>query len=191
MRLFEKIRTQIQVDDATWTRYTNHFRRTEVPAKTILLREGDISGRLFLIEKGCVRAWFDNDGNDVTFQFFFENQTVASMESFRKKIPSVVTIETLEPSVLWVIEKKDMEKIIHEISEIPDVREKFIQAIFERTFDYMKQYLSFIKDTPQQRYLNLIKDKPLIVKRVPQRYIASYLGISPVHLSRIRNKIGR
>ena len=67
----------------------------------------------------------------------------------------------------------------------------FINGIFERTFDYMKHFISSIKDTPQQRYLNLLKEKPEIVKRVPQHYIASYLGVTTVHLSRIKGKLTR
>ncbi len=82
-------------------------------------------------------------------------------------------------------------KIIAEISEMPAIREKFIDAIFERTFDYMKHFFSFIKDTPRQRYLNLIMDKPQVVQRVPQHYIASYLGVSTVHLSRIKSKLAK
>jgi hypothetical protein len=55
----------------------------------------------------------------------------------------------------------------------------------------MKHFFSFIKDTPAQRYINLIKDKPHVVKRTPQHYTASYLGISTVHLSRIKNKLAK
>lgn len=141
--------------------------------------------------KGCIRAWFNNDGKDVTFQFFFENNTVASVESFRKKILSPVTIETIEQTVLWYIHKKDIDRIIAEITEEPVLRNKFIDAIFERTLDYMKHFFSFIKDTSAQRYINLIKDKPHVVNRIPQHYIASYLGISTVHLSRIKNKLAK
>ena len=61
--------------------------------------------------------------------------------------------------------------------------------MFERTFHYMQHFLSFIRDTPQERYLNLLNQKPHIIQRVPQHYIASYLGISTVHLSRIKKKI--
>jgi CRP-like cAMP-binding protein len=102
-----------------------------------------------------------------------------------------VTIETIEPSVLWWIHKKDIDKIVAETIKIPEWRDKFIDAIFERTFDYMKHFFSFIKDTPSQRYLNLIEEKPQIVQRIPQHYIASYLGISTVHLSRIKNNLAK
>lgn len=189
--MFDQFRNKFPFDDEKWANYTNCFTRIEVPAKTILLKEGEISKKVFLVEKGCIRAWFNNDGKDVTFQFFFENSTVASIESFRKKIASLVTIETIEPSILWYINKKDMEKILAAITEIADPGNRFIDAIFERTFDYMKHFFSFIKDTPLQRYENLLKDKPQIVQRVPQHYIASYLGISTVHLSRIKSKLAK
>ena len=78
-------RNKFPLDDEKWFNYINWFKRIQVPAKTVLLNEGDIAKKVFLIEKGCIRAWFNNDGKDVTFQFFFENNTVASIESFRKK----------------------------------------------------------------------------------------------------------
>jgi len=156
-----------------------------------LLKEGDISKKAFLVEKGCIRVWFNNNGKDISFQFFFENSVVASVESFRKNISSPVTIETIEPSVIWWIHKKDTERIIEDVKAIPELRDKFIDAIFERTYDYMRHFFSSIRDTPQQRYLNLIKERPEVIRRVPQHYIASYLGITTVHLSRIKGRLAR
>jgi CRP-like cAMP-binding protein len=187
--MFTHLKNKFPLNEAHWQQYADCFKRMEVPARTVLLAEGEISKKMFLIEKGCVRVWFNNNGKDVTFQFFFENSTVASIESFRKKLPSTVVIETIEPAVIWWIHKKDVDQIIAEITEIPALRHQFIDVLFERTFDYMKHFFSFIKDTPTQRYLNLIAEKPQIVLRVPQHYIASYLGISTVHLSRIKNKL--
>jgi len=187
--MFEQYRNKFPLDDAKWVEYTNCFKRMEVPTKTVLIHEGDISNKTFLIEKGCIRAFFNNAGKDVTLQFFFENNIVASIESFRKQLPSLAAIETIEPSILWVIQKKDFDRIIHEITEIPLLRDKVIDTIFERTYVYMKHHFSFINDTPQQRYLNLIKDMPQVIQRIPQHYIASYLGVSTVHLSRIKSKI--
>lgn len=190
-QIIDQLRNQFPPDNDKRDAYAACFKRIEVPAKTILLNEGDVSKKGFYIEKGCIRVWFNHDGKDITSQFFFENDTVASIESFRKGFPSLVNIETIEPCVLWYIRKEDADEIIAEISEIPELRELLIDAVFERTFDYMKYFFSFIKDTPTERYINLIKDRPEIVKRVPQHYIASYLGISSVHLSRIKSKLAR
>lgn len=187
--MFNQFRNKFSITDEKWNEYTSYFNRIEVPSKTVLIEEGEVSKKLFIIEKGCIRVWFNNNGKDLTSQFFFENQSVASIESFIKKFPSPVVVETIEPSVLWWIHKKDLDVIIEEIKEIPELRDKLIDMLFQRTFDYMKHFFSFIKDSPAQRYLSLIEEKPQIVQRVPQHYIASYLGVSTVHLSRIKSKL--
>jgi CRP-like cAMP-binding protein len=187
--MFHQFRNKFPLTDEKWLEYTGYFNRIEVASKTTLLEEGEISKKLFIIEKGCVRVWFNNNGKDLTTQFFFENQSVASIESFMKKLPSPIVIETIEPSVLWWIHKNDLDKIMEEIKEIPKLRDRLIDMLFNRTFDYMKYFVSFIKDSPTQRYLNLIEERPQIIQRVPQHYIASYLGVTTVHLSRIKSKL--
>lgn len=187
--MFHQFRNKFPINDEKWNEYTSYFNRIEVPSKTVLIEEGEVSKKLFIIEKGCIRVWFNNNGKDLTSQFFFENQSVASIESFMKKFPSPVVVETIEPSVLWWIHKKDLDKILKEIKEIPEIRDQLFDMLFQRTFDYMKHFFSFIKDSPAQRYLNLIEEKPQIIQRVPQHYIASYLGVSTVHLSRIKSKL--
>jgi CRP-like cAMP-binding protein len=191
LTFFEKFKGNFPVTPEQWDDYTSRFERIQVPAKTVLLREGDVSRKAFLIEKGCLRVWFNNNGEDMTFQFFFENNTVSSIESFKKSTPSLFSIKTIEPCTLWWIDKADVERLLEEVNEIKAVRNQIMEAMFERTVHYMQHFLSFIRDTPQQRYLNLLTHQPHIVQRVPQHYIASFLGISRVHLSRIKNKLAR
>nr|WP_315033231.1 Crp/Fnr family transcriptional regulator [uncultured Chryseobacterium sp.] len=187
--MFENIKNKFPFPKEKWRKLTRCFERMEVPAKTLLLQEGEVSYSAFYIEKGVVRAWYNNDGKDVTFQFFLENTMFSSLESFRKGLPSMVSFETIEPCVLYKIRKPDVEAFLEEVYEKPELRTLFMDALFERVFDYMKHFFSFIKDTPQQRYIQLAQQKPEIIKRVPQHYIASYLGITTVHLSRIKSKI--
>lgn len=187
--MFKSIKSKLQLDNEKWDHYIDYFHRIEMPSKTILLEEGSISKKMYIIEKGCIRVWINNNGKDITTQFFLENEMVGSIESFRKNIPSPTNIETLESSVLWWIHKEDLDKIIEEIKEEPKLRDLFIDKIFERTFDYMKYFISTIKYSPLERYLQLLEERPEIIRRIPQHYIASYLGISSVHLSRIKNQI--
>ncbi|MDQ8013284.1 MAG: Crp/Fnr family transcriptional regulator [Flavobacterium nitrogenifigens] len=187
--MFSQFRNKFPLTDKKWNEYISYFNRIEVPTKTTLLEEGEVSKKLYIIEKGCIRVWFNNNGQDLTTQFFFENESVASIESFMKKLPSPTNIETIEPSVLWWIHKNDLDKILEEIKEIPELRDSLINKLFERTFDYMKYFVSFIKDSPVERYSNLIKERPQIILRVPQHYIASYLGITTVHLSRLKSRL--
>ena len=187
--MFEHIKKRFPFPKEKWRKFLGSFERMEVPAKTLLLKEDEVSYNAYYIEKGMVRAWYNNDGKDVTFQFFLENTMFSSLESFKKGLPSMVSFETIEPCILNKINKPDVEAFLEEVYENPELRNLFMDALFERVFDYMKHFFSFIKDTPQQRYLNLVKQKPEIIKRVPQHYIASYLGITTVHLSRIKSKI--
>jgi CRP-like cAMP-binding protein len=83
--------------NAEWEKFRHFFKCEEIPARTILLKEGQISERMFYIEKGCIRLSFNKDGKDITFQFFFEGEGVSSAESFRHDEPSLFSIETIEP----------------------------------------------------------------------------------------------
>src|SRR5476649_1470611 len=96
------------------SQYSHLLEEVEIPAKTILLHEGDVSKYGCFIKKGCLRLWFNNKGKDVTFQFFFENEGVSSIESFRSGEPSLFTIESIEPSTILKITKKNFEKIFME-----------------------------------------------------------------------------
>jgi len=174
-----------------WDKYLKFQKRIDVPAKTVLLEEGKISGHYLFVEKGCIRAAFNNNGNDKTVQFFFENEGLTSFESFLKNTPSLFTLETIEPSIIYLLPKIHVNNLMDELSREPGFLNMFLEISAERQLHYMHEFVSFIRDTPEQRYRNLLKERPHIVKRVPQHYIASYLGITRVHLSRIKSALAR
>ncbi|TKG93790.1 Crp/Fnr family transcriptional regulator [Puteibacter caeruleilacunae] len=175
----------LSINNKLFREFKDLFVQHHVPSKVLLLREGQISNKLYLIEEGCVRLWFNNNGKDVTFQFFFEGEGVSSIESFRLNQPSLFNIETIEPSVIWELSKANFLKIQDKSSRM---RAQLEEITFQRLITYQKLFLSRIKENPQERYEQLLLHNPEIIKRVPQHYIASYLGISPVSLSRIRNR---
>ncbi len=168
-----------------WGRLHHLSKRLELPKKTILLSEGEISKKLYFIEKGCIRMFFTSNGKDISFQFFMEGQFVSSIESFRANEPSLFAIECLEPSIVHSISKDDFNRTLH---EHPEVRNQMEEIIFQRLLFYQKLFLSRIKDNPEKRYLDLLENNPDMLLRIPQHYIASFLGITPVSLSRIRNR---
>ncbi|HTF30133.1 MAG TPA: Crp/Fnr family transcriptional regulator [Flavitalea sp.] len=168
-----------------WDKFKHLFNRQEIPAKTILLKEGVVSKKAYYIEQGCLRAWFNNNGRDITFQFFFEGEGVSSVESFMTKQPSLFTIESIEPCIIHSISKNDFSTII---DTSPIIKQQFEEQILQRLIFYQKLFLSRIKDNPEKRYLELMTNNPKILQRVPQHYISSFLGITSVSLSRIRNR---
>lgn len=173
--------------NSNWRALQQSMPEIVVPAKTLLLREGEVSRQAYQILQGCVRLWFNDNGRDITFQFFFEGQAVSSIESFRTGRPSLFNMETVETCTLRTITRSDFDKMMEE----PGFKALIETSIYERLEHYLALFLSRIRDTPQQRYLDLVKNHPEIIRRVPQHYIASYLGITPVSLSRIRNKTGK
>jgi len=176
---------QGNVQSINWEIFSSYFKQIEVPARTILLHEGRVSKTMYFIQKGCLRTWVNNDGKEITTQFFFENDSVSSIESFRTNQPSLYSIESLEPCVLQTISQKDFKTILE---NAPGAKAVFEEHLFKRLLQGQKLFYSYLKNTPQQRYGELIENYPRIVQRVPQHYIASYLGITSVSLSRIRNR---
>lgn len=166
-------------------------KRQEIPAKTILLDEGKVSQNYIFIEKGCVRAFFNNNGSEKTVQFFFEDEGLTSFDSFVNNVPSQFTIETIEPSVIYLLPKPYVIQLMNELSQEPDFAQMILQMSAQRQTHYINEFVSFIRDTPEQRYQNLLTERSHIIQRVPQHYIASYLGISTVHLSRIKSKLAK
>lgn len=156
-----------------------------IPSKTILLEEGKIADRLYLIRKGCLRLFFYNEGKDITFQFFFEGDFVASFDSLYRRKPSLFSLESIEPTEVSTIKRDDF---YHLIEQTPSLKQIYEEKLIDRFHVYQQLFLSRIKNTPQQRYEELLKEYPDIIQRVPQHYMASYLGITPVSLSRIRKR---
>ncbi|SDS90642.1 cAMP-binding domain of CRP or a regulatory subunit of cAMP-dependent protein kinases [Mucilaginibacter mallensis] len=156
-----------------------------IDAKTQLLKEGDTAQKMFFIKKGSLRVWFNNNGTDVTAQFFFEGDAATSLDSFINNEPSLFTIEAMEPCEIAVFNKSDFDRLLANDQAFKDW---FYQTAIQKLLSHSKRLLSFIKNKPMERYQELIAQHPAIFQRVPQRYIASYLGITPVSLSRIRNR---
>ncbi|MBN1533778.1 MAG: Crp/Fnr family transcriptional regulator [Spirochaetes bacterium] len=160
-----------------------------VPAGTALLRAGEVATRLYTVVEGCLRFYYiKENGAEITSQFFLEHGMVSSFESARTGLPSDSCIEAIEDSVIAWITMRHLSGII---ARSAPVKEYFERLIMTRLIYYMRHHASYIRDNPETRYRNLACEHPEIVARVPQQYIASYLGVTPVSLSRIKNRLKR
>ncbi len=161
------------------------FNKRNIPAKTVLLEEGNVSQNIYYIVKGAIRLFFYKDGKDITFQFFLDGSFVASFDSFFEETPSLFYMETIEDCEVVKFDKSDFLDFLGADLSAHKWLENFMAWRFHV---YQQLFLSRIKNTPKERYEELRKNNPEIVNRIPQHYIASYLGITPVSLSRIRNR---
>lgn len=180
------IRQEFPALAAHWAQIKPKFQKRQVPAQTTLLNEGEIATQLYLVIQGSLRMWHNTPEREVTLQFFFENQPVTSFESFYLDQPSDSTIATLENSTLLVLSKKDFTAFCQ---AYPDVEVNLNQWLCQRFITYRRRIYAQLQTTATGRYQALIADNPEILTRIPLHEIASYLGITPVSLSRIRAQL--
>ena len=159
----------------------------QVEARQPLLRAGEVAQRLYLIEQGSARLYvIDAEGRETSTQFFFEGDVVSSLESLLSGRPSTLHIATMEPCHLRVVEASD---VISRAQNDADLQAELQALTLHRLVHYINLYTSSIADSPTQRYLRLRETHPTHLERIPLQILAAYLGVSAVHLSRIRRKL--
>jgi CRP-like cAMP-binding protein len=154
---------------------------------TILLRQGDVPTKCYFVLKGCVRQYFiDELGKEITSNFYTEEQAIASFNHHKQDKSSKYFLTCLEDSIL-VVGDMDKEKDMYiKYSQLESLTRKMIEINLGEVQD---EYASFINYSPEERYKALLKKRANLVERVPQHQLASYLGITPESLSRIKKRI--
>lgn len=153
-----------------------------------LLSEGEVSSSAFSIAAGALRLYFLSGDSEVTLEFFFEHSVVASVASFRNGLPSEFFIQAIEPTRVLVIPRQSLEDFGR---SNPSFYPELIGDLEDRLICYVNRLRSFLSLTAEERYEELALGHPEILQRVKQKYIASYLGITPESLSRIRTNRSR
>lgn len=163
------------------------FHDIAVPKKTVLLQQGKIADRIYIIRNGALRLWHStSDGRDITLQFFLSGQIVSSFESFYLNVPSNFSLETLSECTLSYAAREDILPLLTN----DDYYQHFLtDYTCHRLIVYINLFLSRIEYSPEDRYLQLLHERPELLEQIPHHYIASYLGISATSLSRIRRRI--
>ena len=177
-----------EVDDKDWQFFSSRLVRREFSKKTIFLDAGQIENHISFIEKGAVRLLIpkEEEEKEITFGFSFENEFVSAYDSFLTQRPSVYQLEALVDTVVWSISHEDLQAVYKE-THIGNTIGRFTA---ERLFLLKsKREQSLLNDSAEQRYLNLFKERPNVLKTIPLKYIASYIGVTPQALSRIRRRI--
>ena len=165
-----------------------YFETRMFKKKSILLDIGKISNEVFYIIKGCIRLYCEKDREELSTYFFTENMFAGSYDSFLSRRPSKVAIESLEECEVLVLSYEaqgELYKVFPKMNE-------FIRKAIEQRFVLLHDlFISYLINSPEERYLMLQKDRPELLQRISQHQIASFLGITAVSLSRIRNRIGK
>ncbi|MCF6350870.1 MAG: Crp/Fnr family transcriptional regulator [Flavobacteriaceae bacterium] len=153
---------------------------------TDLLKEGQIAKDAFLVIKGCARKYSIENGEEKSTEFYTEFQSAVNFDSMSNSSPSKYYFTCTEDSTIAIINSEKENALYKKFPRFGEI----CRVEMEKMLGASQEKLStFINSTPKERYLNLLKDRPDLINRVPQHQLASYLGIKPETLSRIRRRI--
>lgn len=152
-----------------------------------LFREGDVCDFVGLTLSGCLRTFFLKDAKEFTLFFHSEHQPLGDYESFRKQRPACFSCQAIEDSEVLLVNHQ----VFHVFEVAPDGQKLLRLHAESLAFMLRSKLLSLFKDPPEQRYLTLIQTEPELLQRIPQYYLASYLGIEPESLSRLKRRVYR
>jgi len=160
-----------------------------VKKKTLLLRQGEVCRFEAYIVKGCVKKYYiDENGDQVILQFAVEDWWISDIGSFSEQRPSNLFIEAFEDTELLTIDFDSKQKLF---TEIPNL-ERVFRIMVQRAYSVLEsRFYATVSHSAESRYLEFLSKYPTIPQRVPQQQIASYLGITPESLSRIKKRLLR
>ena len=181
------IQTMIQMPPEKAEILANKFELLELPANELIVTENKLNKHSYILESGFVRSYtLDKDGSEVTTNICSPICFINDVMAFFKQQPASENVQTLTPCKLWQMSYEDVQTNFH---TIPEFREFGRMMLITNYANLKGRMLGMIKDTAENRYLNLMQQHPDIFQNVPLKIIASYLGITDTSLSRIRKGI--
>ncbi|WP_276167238.1 Crp/Fnr family transcriptional regulator [Zobellia alginiliquefaciens] len=180
---FEQI---VEMKDSDWLIFSSKLIKSEHPKKTILLKLGETEKYLSFIEKGAVRLYIPKQENDLTFGFCFENQFVSAYDSFLSQNPCSYELQTITETTLWQISHKDLQQVYAQTEIGNTIGRLTAESLF---LNKSEREQSLLNLTPEERYVSLFTERPQLIREIPLKFIASYIGVTPQALSRIRKRI--
>ena len=152
----------------------------------VLVKEGDISTACYFVLKGCLRQYRLVDGNDRTTQFYTERQMAALFTSHATHTASASYLACAEDSILVVGDVGEQSSMYERFPKLQQITRLMMEQDFGKTQDLLS---TFMASSPEARYRSAMKTQPGLLQRVPQHQLASYIGVTPESLSRIRKRI--
>jgi len=180
------ITEKISFTEDEWELFASFIEPFNLKKKEYLFREHDVLTHLGFVEKGCLRYYLvDNKGDEHIVYFAFEGWWIGDMNSFFHSKPTIYNLQALEDCQLYLFNRVNFQRAIDETP----YGDFYLNATRSSYTATQKRYAEINTKSAEEKYLELLGKNPQIFQRVPQHYIASYLGIKPQSLSRIRKNL--
>ena len=182
----EYFKQELNFSDEDFEFLSSKMKRVEFSKKSEITKTGRVERHLSFLEEGVVRLYIPKEENDLTFAFVFRNSFVSAYDSFLKQSPSEYSLATITDSVLYRMEYDYVQEIFNSTSIGNRIGRLATEELFLKK---AKRELDLLNKTAEERYLSLFTERPELIKEIPLKFIASYIGITPQALSRIRKRI--
>jgi len=186
-KLLSYFNKYLPLDEREKESLTNSLTDKNIKRRQFILQHGDVCRHYTFVVSGCLKMYgVDKNGAEHNIQFAAEDDWISDIGSFHSEKPSLMYIEAMEPSTILQIEKP---KLIHLYTNYPKL-DRIFRVIIENKFvELQNRVLQNISSTAEERYQSFLDQYPGLSNRIPNTQIASYLGITPEFLSKIRNQI--
>lgn len=175
----------LELNDQEWKDFESCLTKTSVSNKSHILKQGEHCKFIAFIHEGSFRFYYDKDGEEKITAFFFKGDFVSNYRSFLTNKPSEHYIEAMQDSVIYLIHLTELQSLYDKHKNI----ERLGRLIAENLYLIVANRLdSFMFQTPAERYNELTARNSRLLQEIPQYMIASYLGVKPETLSRIRGR---
>ena len=162
------------------------FEIKELKKKEFLLQEGKICNFIAFIAEGSIRHFHIKNGVEKTCDISFEDSWVTDFQSFTHNTSCIMNLQAMEPATVFFIRKENLFNLYKACNKYETFGRLMAEQVAVRATEIA---MSLSSDKPEERFVNLLKKQPDLFQRIPQKYIANFLGVSPESLSRIRNRI--
>ncbi|KAB8332222.1 Crp/Fnr family transcriptional regulator [Scytonema tolypothrichoides VB-61278] len=169
-----------------FSKLDSQLRKQTIGKGDYLFREGEICQFIGFIIKGCFRIFILKDDKEITFDFFVENRPIADYESYFRKQPTRFYLQAIESSEILILNDVCLDLLFEKSQNGQRLQRLVVETLF---FRFRDKLLSLYMDEPDERYLKLLETEPALLQRIPQYYLASYLGIEPESLSRLKKRL--
>jgi CRP-like cAMP-binding protein len=184
---FQKYGSLFQVDEEHFDEFFSQLKSITLEKSEFFLQQEEKCQYIGFVKNGTMRSFYNNEnGNDVSFIFHFNNQFFTDYESILCDKKSKLNIQAIHKSELLLLHKDDLQKLYNKDAYWQEFGRKMTEKLY---LDAKKRIEDLLYYTPEKRYKNLLKENPLVFQQIHQKHIASYLGITPQSLSRIRKRI--
>lgn len=188
-QLFAHFENYLPLDDVEKKELSDRIIERNIKRRQFILQEGDVCRYYTFVISGCFKMYgVDKNGTDHIIHFASENEWIAEIGSFYSNKPSRLYIEAIEPSVVLQIEKSNL---LYLYTNFPKFDRNFRVIIENKFIGLENRILQTISSTAEERYQSFLEQYPQLANRIPGTQIASYLGITPEFLSKIRNNIAK